>query len=300
MRALSQAKQSQPVAVVIVPAEDLRHTLLVLGEREWPEENDVVCIDFGDLDKTGLRLTPELELQVHDNVGNWTPVSGIAWRGQFDRHASSQRAAFSLVCASGLPCLNSQACILRASDRVSLAVRMQNGGLPTVPAHYFLGSSGIGYFHTPTLPCVLKFGNWHMGYGKIKAPTQEAWSDAADLPFIVHGSVAVEPFLDYRRDLRVLILGETVLAFERIPSQWRANVCPAEGRFVEVPDDLFQMSQLARSIVDAEVIGVDWVQLKSGKWVLLEANLAPGLQFEGLDLRPHVTSLLRERVGGTL
>ncbi len=272
-------------------------SLLVLGEPEWPEEEGVVSVGFSDLDKTGLRLTPNSDLEIHDSAGNWKPIIGVAWRGMFDQHFEIQCAAFSLIRASRTPCLNSAACILRASDRVSLAYELKNGGLPTVPAYYFLGSSGIGYFHTPTLPCVLKLGNWHMGYGKVKASTRESWSDAADLPFIVRGSVAVEPFLDYQRDLRVLLLGDTVVGFERIPSQWRANVCPAEGRFVDVPDDLLQQSRKARSILGADVLGVDWVQLKDGNWVLLEANLAPGLLFEGLNLRPQLIHILRQVAG---
>lgn len=271
-------------------------TLVVLGEPEWPEEDGVVSVGFADLDKTGLRLTPESKLEIHNSDGHWMPIIGVAWRGMFDQHFEIQHAAFSLIRASGVPCINSSACILRASDRVSLSYQLKNGGLPIVPAHYFLGSSGIGYFHNPSLPCVLKLGNWHMGYGKIKASTQETWSDAADLPFIVRGSVAVEPFLDYRRDIRVLLLGEMMLGFERVPSQWRANVCPTEGRFVEVPEDLAKMSQQARAILGADVVGVDWVQLKEGNWILLEANLAPGLLFEGLNLRPQLLSLLRQHV----
>lgn len=283
------------MAVAIVPPKGTRGISLVLGERGWPEEWGIACVAFEELDKRGLRLTPGLQLEIHDASGNWTPVDGIAWRGQFDEHFNTQHAALSLIRASGVQCVNSAQTILRATDRISLAAELRNSGLPVVPAHYFLGSSGIGYFHSPSLPCVVKIGNWHMGYGKFKASTQEVWSDAADLAFITHEVMAVEPFLNYQRDLRVLILGDTLICFERVPSQWRANVCPTEGRIVETPKELAKMSKLAASTIGADVLGVDWVQLEDGEWVLLEANIAPGLQFGGLDLRPQLIELLNAR-----
>jgi ribosomal protein S6--L-glutamate ligase len=286
------------VAVAIVTLKESQGTVLVLGERDWPESQRTTCVAFGELHKRGLRLNPDLLLEIHDTVGDWTQVEGVIWRGQFDEHFSIQHAALSLVRASGVQCVNSPQSILRASDRISLAAELRKSGLPVVPAFYFLGSSGIGYFHTPSLPCVVKIGNWHMGYGKIKASTKEVWCDAADLAFITHGPMAVEPFLHYQRDIRVLVLGDAQVGFERVPSQWRANVCPTAGRVVDVPKDLATMSKLAASAIGADVLGVDWVQLDDERWVLIEANIAPGLQFEELDLRQQVTDLLTDRVGG--
>ena len=251
-----------------------------------------LCVAFDELDKRGLRLTPEFQLEIHDAGGSWSPVTAVAWRGQFDEHFKTQHAALSLVRASGVRCLNSANAIICASDRVSLAAQLKKCGLPVVSAHYFLGSAGIGYFHTPTLPCVLKIGNWHMGYGKLKVCTREVWSDAADLAFITHEAMAVEPFLKYRRDLRILILGDSMVCFERVPSQWRANVCPAEGRIVDLPTELADMSKKAALCIGAEILGVDWIELDDGQWVLLEANIAPGLQFGGMDLRLQLLEMV--------
>jgi ribosomal protein S6--L-glutamate ligase len=275
-----------------------RGTLLILGEEGWPESSNVVGVAFDQLKSRGLRLTPDHQLELHDETGNWTSVTGVAWRGQFDEHFKTQHAALSLIRASTVPCINSAQTVLRACNRISLAAELKNGGLPVISAYYFLGSSGIGYFHSPTLPCVVKIGNWHMGYGKIKASTQEVWADAADFAFITPEAIAVEPFLDYVRDVRVLVLGRMLVCFERVPSQWRANVCPSDGRIVEVPNELAENSRMAASILGADVLGVDWVQLKNGEWVLLEANIAPGLQFGGLDLRPKLLELIAGRIVG--
>jgi ribosomal protein S6--L-glutamate ligase len=275
-----------------VPTSASHGIRLVIGEREWSDTGSVLCIAFDEFDKRGLRLTPELHLEVHDEVGNWLPVTCVLWRGQFDEHFSAQHASLNLIHASGVPCLNSTQTIRLASSRVSLAAEFKKSGLPIISAYHFLGSGGIGYFHNPQLPCVVKIGNWHMGYGKIKASTPEVWSDAADLSFITKESIAVEPFLTYRRDIRILVLGEKLLAFERVPSQWRANVCPLEGKIIEVPNELVNMSKRAAATIGANILGVDWVQIETGEWVILEANIAPGLQFGDVDLRPELLKML--------
>ena len=273
-----------------------RDRLLVLGEASWPSDDQVLSIGFENLDRRGLKLSPELELEIHDEKGEWQRVLGVIWRGQFDELSSTQHNMLHLVRASGVPCINSALTLLHGSHRIAIATALKRYNLPVVPSYFFLGSAGIGYFFEPDLPCVVKAGNWHMGYGKVKASTKEVWSDTVDLAVLLRDLIGVEPYLSYTRDLRVLIVGEEVIGFERIPSQWRANVSPSEGNIVELPEQILKQSKEAAICLRADVLGVDWVQVKDGSWVLLEANIAPGLELAGHDFRPHVLSLLRTKL----
>lgn len=273
-----------------------RHRLLVLGEASWPSDDQVLSIGFESLDRRGLKLSPELELAIHDEKGDWERVFGVVWRGQFDELSATQHNILHLVRASGVPCINSALALLRGSHRIAVATALKRQNLPVVPSYYFLGSAGIGYFFEPSLPCVVKAGNWHMGYGKVKTTTKEAWADTVDLAVLLRDLIGVEPYLSYTRDLRVLIVGEEVIGFERIPSQWRANVSPSEGNIVELPERILKQSKEAAMCLQADVLGVDWVQVEDGSWVILEANIAPGLELAGHDFRPRVLSLLRTKL----
>lgn len=275
----------------------IKMRIVVLGEKTWPSEKGVVVLGFEELDSRGLRLLSSGVLEIHSPDGRWDCVDAIVWRGQFDLHFPVQHCLLSLIRASGVRCLNSAGTLFNYSDRISMHRALVDAGMPIVPSAFFFGSSGYGYFHEPTFPCVLKVGNWHMGYGKMKVLSKTSWMDAVDMAAICKEFIAVEPFVEYQRDLRVLVVGDKIQAIERKGSQWKANVCPVEMKETEIPEQLAVLSRKAASALGAEIFGLDWLQTASGEWLLLEGNLAPGLNWEGTDLRIEVIQELRKSIG---
>ena len=77
---------------------------VVLGEKNWSENERIQTIDFDELDKFGFHLNSRLELEIHDSAGNWFQVGGVLWRGQFDREPLRQHSLLSfLKCFHKLP-----------------------------------------------------------------------------------------------------------------------------------------------------------------------------------------------------
>lgn len=265
---------------------------VVLGEKKWVENEKVQCIDFDQIDKIGFHLNSNLELEIHDHAGNWFQAAGVLWRGQFDREPLRQHALLSFLKSSSAPCINSAELILNYGDRISMHTGLKRLGYPVVEADFLFGANSYSYFYEPSLPCVLKVGNWHMGYGKMKCTTKENWLDAADMASISRDYVGIEKFIHYKRDVRVLIIGEYVCCIERIPSQWKANVCPLQVIMVESPESIKKLSIEISSCLGSSILGIDWVEDTYGNWKILEANFAPGLEWEGVDLRGMVNEML--------
>ncbi len=268
---------------------------LVIGETDWPTEKGLCCLSLADLNRRGLMLCRDGKLKFHDASGEWHEVDHVLWRAQGPRDAKLQHSALSLVAASSAECVNSASSLLQYGTRILNHGALRKGGLPVITSCPILGSNGLSYFYKAEFPSVLKVGDWHMGYGKCKVSNLEAWNDAVDMAAIADEIVSVEPFIDYRRDLRVLLVGEDLIAVERFPAshQWKANVCPSEIKRVELLPELAHMTRKAAALLGMSILGVDWIEDKKGAWHLLEVNPSPGLQMEEMDCRPLALKLLQ-------
>ena len=265
---------------------------LIIGENDWPKHEGVLAVDFPSLDSIGLRLKHDRTLEVHKSSGAWQRVKGVLWRGQYDLEFAKEHALLCMIRASTSPCINNAECAFRYSDRISMFGAMQSIGLPTLPVTFFCRSAGLDTLSDSELPCVIKVGNWHMGYGKMKCDTHSSRLDAVDMAHIAKDYVAIEPFIVYRRDIRILIVGDKHVAIEREPSQWKANIHPKSMKVVDIPICIVEMSRALACKVGAAIIGVDWIQDSRDRWFVLEANLSPGLNGSGVDLRPEAMALL--------
>lgn len=270
-------------------------SILVIGEKDWPSEDGLHCLGLSDLDRRGLMVSRGGELKVHDGSGEWHFVDRVLWRAQGARDVACQHAVLSLVAASSATCVNPADSLLLYGTRLSSHAALRKGGLPVIESCSLLGSNAISYFYTPDFPAVLKVGDWHMGYGKCRVADREAWNDAVDMAVIADEIVATEPLINYRKDLRILVVGDEVLAIERKPAShhWKANVCPEEIRRVDPPSAVTLMTRRAASLLGMAILGADWIEDHSGNWHLLEVNHSPGLQMEYTDCRPLVLKLLQ-------
>ena len=90
----------------------------------------------------------------------------------------------------------------------------------------------------------------------------------------------LQEFIDYKYDLRVLIIGDRVFCMRRIPGEgeFRANF--SLGGKVETFDLSKEDEELARramKAVDLEIAGVDLLITKDDKRYILEVNHTPGM-----------------------
>jgi len=270
--------------------------ILVLGDDGWPPIRGATVLCRRPVAEWSLRARPgRLETLAHD--GTWLDVSGVVWCSQFDLEPQLERSALETIRQSGVPCLNSAEACLDNGSRMASHHRLREAGLPVLPMVAFFGNAALAS-HKPHFPSVLKVGGHHMGYGKAKIGTREAWNDAVDMAALSRDFAILEPYVDYTVDLRITILCGEMHALRRKPSQWKANVCPTSVKLVPVPAALRQPSLLAAESLGAEIVGLDWLRNSAGEWFLLEANLAPGLVFPGKDLRDVVARRLLSRLSG--
>jgi len=270
-------------------------SILVIGETDWPTADGICCLSLDQLDRTGLMLSQNGELRYHVIDGTWHNFDRVLWRAQGGRDAALQHAAISLVAASSATCVNSAESLLLFGTRFLNNGALRKAGLPIVESSQILGANALSYFYTPRFPAVLKLGDWHMGYGKCKIRNIEGWNDAVDIAAIIQDIASIEAFINYTRDLRILLVGNDVFAIERVPTshQWKANVCPEEVKTITPPPMLEQMTRKAASVLGMSILGADWIEDEQGRWILLEVNPAPGLQMGATDCRPLALDLLK-------
>jgi ribosomal protein S6--L-glutamate ligase len=135
-----------------------------------------------------------------------------------------------------------------------------------------------------------------MGYGKCRITSDDVWKDSVDMAIASRDIVAIEPFVGYRRDIRILLVGQRVFAAERVAGrgQWKANVCPDRVYVTDPPEMLVKLTRKAAAVLNMEIVGADWIEDGDGNWILLEVNPAPGLQMGNLNCRPFVMELIND------
>lgn len=134
-------------------------------------------------------------------------VDAVLWRVGAIRARKEHRHALELIRLAGVPCINSAGTLLRGFERLSMLAELRGVGVPLVSFSVALGE-GVLEKIEPQLPCVLKVGNWHGGVGKAKLDSRASWEDARDLASAADDYATVEPFIEYARDVRVMIVGE--------------------------------------------------------------------------------------------
>ena len=271
------------------------HLILVVGEDHWPKQKGLLTLNLKALDKTGIRASSNT-MQIHDSHGKWRSISGVIWRHQFDESFKHEHTLLEMILFANVACLNSAECMRQHGSRLATHAALIRSGLPVVPAEWFLGASGFGYFYKPAYPSVLKIGDWHRGYGKMRIPSHEIWLDAVDIAAVTHEHVSIELFVDYIREMRCLLVGTSISGLEREGSQWKTNVCPKSINDVEVPHEIEEMTRRAARTMGADIIGIDWLQMNDGSWVILEANLAPGLNYPWKDWRVETVKMLEQMI----
>ena len=267
--------------------------LLVIGES-WPAQGPTLkCIKTPEA--VNARATRST-FEVWENDLGWWPVDAVLWRCQFDADLRREVALLEMIDFTGVPCINSASTNLRFGGRISSHTVLRRGGLPVVEQELW-----VGRLVEPTPPIgrhgVIKVGNYHMGFGKGLARTEAQWRDLVDVAIVANDFIAVEPHLSYVNDVRCLVVGERIVGVERVPRSWKANDNPIEVRDFTLNPELKGYIRRAVHLLQADVVGLDFLRLDTGQWILLEANLSPGLSTaNGDSLRSELFELVRRRV----
>ncbi len=203
-------------------------------------------------------------------------VDAALWRVGAIRPLAEHRHALELLRLARVPCVNSPQTLLRGFERLSMLAELREVGVPMLPFSVAMGEGALEAMQ-PELPCVLKVGNWHGGVGKARLETSESWLDARDVALAAPDYATMEAYVSYRRDVRVMVIGEKLWAMERRAEGWKVNRGAAQATIIPVPDELREWTQRVRKHLNADVLGLDWIETPQGNWLCLESNDVPGL-----------------------
>lgn len=267
----------------------LPNIVIINGERDWELWFPDATVHYCRLKQSQWLLKADELFVVND--GNMIHVDGVLWRVGAIQPDPLHRAVLDMIRLSGVPCVNPAQTLQRGFDRLSMQAEMKSIGIPQLPQTIVLGQQILERI-TPELPLVLKVGNYHAGYGKVKAGTVEMWSDLRDLAFTAHNYATIEPFIEYKRDIRCLAVGNNLWAMERRSSTWKANRETAETTLTDIPSELADYSKRAVQHLGADILGLDFLETMQGKFYLLENNDIPGLT----GFPDFIRSLLAERL----
>ena len=253
----------------------MKTLLIVGGAVDFAPDFPRIRVEARRLQNARWVLRDDNSLYFVNGAGSFR-VDGVLWRVGAIRPLAEHRHALELIRLAGVPCVNSAGTLLRGFERLSMLAELREVGVPVVPFSAHLGEATLEN-EKPLLPCVLKVGNWHGGIGKARLRSLPEWADARDLAIASSDYATVEPFIEYQRDVRVLMVGERMWAMERLSDDWKVNRGQATAHLIEAPQELAQWTRRVAKHLGADMVGLDWIETPDGEWKCLESNDVPGL-----------------------
>lgn len=215
------------------------------------------------------------QLWIKDAQGTHRP-DVVLWRLGAVEPSPMHRACLEMLRIANVPCVNAPDTLLRGYDRLSMLFEMRQAGLPLIDFDCATGSQSLAQI-APRGPAVIKVGNQHGGDGKARTLRTEHFQEMTAVIPLTHDYATVEPFIDYQRDVRCLAVGDQIWAMTRRSDTWRANVQTTDYALIDPPEALVHWTRTAMKHLNADVLGLDYLERPSGDWVLLESNDIPGV-----------------------
>lgn len=248
--------------------------LVINGEAYWQDYLPDFKVEQKKIQSTEWILKDN-QLFAVDQNGVCKPDK-ILWRVGAIRPNSKHRTALDIIQLSGVPCFNSASVLSKGYDRLSMLNVMKECNLPLIPFNLVTTSTQLKNIEI-SFPFVVKAGNYHGGFGKVLVDSEEKWQDIKDLLFISEDYIAVEPFIDYERDIRYLAVGDKIWAMARKGKFWKANVQTTDYILIEQEDSLIKQTKHLQQYLKADIIAVDILEEKNGTRHFAEYNDIPGL-----------------------
>jgi len=267
----------------------MNNIIVVNGEIDWQEYFPGYTVHYRRI-QTSSWLYHQNVLWVFDTSGGLR-VDAVLWRVGAIKPQPEQRHALELIRMAGIPCLNPAAILLRGYDRLSMLNELREAGLPVQTFSVALGERVLDLLH-PDFPAVLKVGNFHGGFGKIRVENEGQWADARDMAFVTSDYAILEPYIDYIRDIRCLAVVDQIWAMARRGLTWKANTQTQEYKIILAPAQLEEWTRKAVDHLQADVLALDFLEKHDGSYVLLESNDIPGFSGFPTNVREAVAARL--------
>lgn len=252
----------------------MTNLLIVNGEQDWQQYFPGIHVYQCRL-QTSQWLFHGGHLWMLDDTGS-VRVDAVLWRVGAILPEPWHHTVLEMIRYAGIPCTNAAATLLKGYDRISMLNILQECGVPTNPSILALGAHATTVFQ-PEFPVIIKIGNLHGGWGKARAVSQEQWDDMTSLAYAAHDYVTIEPYLTYVNDIRCLLIGEKMWAMTRRANSWKANVETVSYALIDPPEILQHYTLRIRDHTQADIIGVDYLELEDHQYITLEYNDVPGL-----------------------
>jgi RimK family alpha-L-glutamate ligase len=175
--------------------------------------------------------------------------------------------------------INSRESLEIASDKFLTSVFLENYNIPT-PKTIICEDDhkALSAFDELGGDCVLKplYGSKGIGITRLnnKAFAENVIYSLGQLNQVFY----LQEFIEhYNRDIRILVLGEKVIAgMYRISDSWKTNIhAGAKAEPIDLNKELEKLAVKAAKITRTEIAGVDIVESENG-YAVLEVNSIPG------------------------
>ncbi len=175
--------------------------------------------------------------------------------------------------------INSRESLEIASDKFLTSVFLENHDIPTPKTVVCEDPhKALEAFDELGGDCVLKplYGSKGIGITRLndKAFAENVIYSLDQINQVFYLQEFVE---HYNRDIRILVLGDKVIAgMYRVSDNWKTNIYTgARAEPIELTDDMKNIAIKAAKITKTEIAGVDIIECKKGLTVL-EVNSIPG------------------------
>ncbi len=206
--------------------------------------------------------------------------------------------------AHGIKLINSRESLEIASDKFLSSVYFERFGIPTPKTIICEDSQdALNSFEDLGGDVILKplFGSKGIGITRLqdKAFAENVIYTLEHLNEVFY----LQEFIPhYNRDIRILVIGEEVVAgMYRISDNWKTNVhAGAKVKPIEINEELKSLAIKTAKITKTEIAGVDIIESERG-YLVIEINSIPGFtalqKVTDFNLAERIVSYFLENVG---
>lgn len=271
----------------------MKKILVINGEKYWQD----LLPDF-EITQKSIQDTSWIlrngKLFVADSTNVIEP-DGILWRVGAIKPSEIQTTALNLIELAGIPCVNSAETLKIGFDRLSMLSKIKKQGLPVIDFNVVTKSTHLKNIKI-NFPFVVKVGNFHGGFGKVLIEDEKKWQDIKDLLFVTEYYVTIEPYINYTRDIRYIVINDKVWAMSRKGKYWKANVETTDFIEFEPLEDLSNKLLKLQEEIQADILAFDILEEESGKLHIVEYNDIPGLSGFSDELKFELAEVIKRKL----
>jgi ribosomal protein S6--L-glutamate ligase len=271
----------------------MKKILIVNGENYWQDLLPEFQVEQKSIQNSSWILRNG-KLFVSDANGVFEP-DGILWRVGAIKPSEIQTEALNMIELSGIPCVNSAQTLKIGFDRLSMLASIKNQQLPIIDFNVVTKS-----FHLKNIkkdfPFVVKVGNYHGGFGKVLVENETQWQDIQDLLFVTEHYITIEPYINYQRDIRYIVIQEKIWAMSRKGKYWKANIETTEYETIEPLPELSNKLRNLQKAVGADILAIDILEEADGKLHIVEYNDIPGLSGFSDELKYELAAVIKNKL----